>query len=447
MREASKPVALSEQLLLGVGGAYLVTLFIAGFLTNFFSLGTINSGTILLYFLAGLLSVIGMLYLVNPLKKEIALIIILILALSLLSVVKSLLDTNPSGDRVRELAIFFLGVWPFFFFVQISNFKVRQRLYRILALGLVGLAVFGIFQGIFANNLPNNLFVLRGDTTFTLYGVDTLRPTGLTGNPIVFSSMTVFASAYFAALWLETRRAKFFWAITFSLVANYLTYTRASIVLVIPVLFFVWLIHKRLHIKHKFALIATVVVAIGVVQFALVNGGNVIMVQRLQNSSPSDIASTLGHVEQIRNAGNAILSHPWLGTGMGSNSTFIGPENAIITDGAWWILFLEFGAPLSILIVVSLFIFLIILTKGVLREKSTDRALAIATLSFHAYLIPANFIDSAILGHISFGLYWVVLGLSFAGLRSGLNRPVLKHSHPHESGDGTTSARTMLSGA
>ena len=103
---------------------------------------------------------------------------------------------------------------------------------------------------------------------------------------------------------------------------------------------------------------------------------------------------------------------------MGSQGDFVGPGNPIITDGAWWILALEFGLPLSVLAVLSLFIVLIPLAKYVLRWDSKNRALAIATLAFHAFIIPANFISSGILGHISFGLYWAVLGLSLAGMNS-----------------------------
>src|SRR5262249_28054751 len=96
----------------------------------------------------------------------------------------------------------------------------------------------------------------------------------------------------------------------------------------------------------------------------------------------------------------------------------VGPENVIITDGAWWILMLEFGVPLSIVFVVLLVLMLIPVGRHVLRRDSQQRALAIATLAFHAYLFPASFINSAILGHVSFRLYWAVLGLSLAAAAS-----------------------------
>lgn len=417
MPESPRPIALSENLLFAVGETYLVILIIAGILTNFLPLGGINTGTICLYSLASVLSAIGVSYLANPLRKEVALPVILVLVLTMFSMIKAILDSNPLSERLRELAIFSLGVWPFLFFVQLKDFELWRRFCKTLFTGLVGLSVFGVFQGIFANYLPVNLFVLRGDDTFGLYGVDTLRPTGLTGNPIIFSSILVFASAYFASLWFETRRKLFLGALVLSLLTNYLTYTRTSLVLVIPVIFCAWILQKRFRIKHKWVFIVVLLLLTGGVQLVLVKAADLMIVQRLQNANPEAAVSTLDHIEQIQRAREAIWDHPWLGTGMGSNSDFAVPDEIIITDGAWWSLFLEFGAPLSILILLSLGAVLTILMRFVLHKQSKNRALAIATLAYHAYLIPGNFVNSGILGHISFGIYFVALGLSLASTR------------------------------
>ncbi len=413
MLEAKNSIVFSEGLISTASTAYLIVLFAAGFLTNFVPTGGVNTGTVLLYSLAFLLSLAGAFYLLNPLRKQIAIAALSILILSGLSVFKTAFDMNPISEQARELAIYFLGAWPFLFFIQINSPKVHDRLLKTLAIGLFGLSAFGIFQSIFAKSFPLSLFVLQGDDPFGI-GDDQLRPTGLTGNPIIFSSILVFASAFFAALWLEKRRFRFLLALICSLIANFVTYTRASIILAIPVMILVWLLHNRFRIKHKIIALVVVVLAVAGVQYVFVNGENLIMVQRLQNSDESSLLSTLGHFQQIQNASDAIVSHPLAGTGMGSQADFVGPGNAIITDGTWWILLLEFGVPLTILIVSMLLLALIPISKYVLRPESKNRALAIATLSFHVYILPANFIDSALLGHISYALYWVVLGLSLA---------------------------------
>jgi hypothetical protein len=389
---------------------YVAVLFAAGFLTNFISAGTINTGTILLYLLSCLLSVIGLIHLVNPLRKNVAAAVLATLILSSLMVTKSMIDANPISDRIKELAIYFLGAWPLLFFIQVDKPRVHQQLLRTLELGLLGLSLFGILQGLFATSLPLNLFVLRGDDAFGV-GDDQLRPTGLTGNPIIFSSILVFASALFLSRWLEKRKLKYVFALLSSLYANYLTYTRASIVLVIPVLIFVSLFHNRFHIKHKLFAVCAIIVAIAVGQYLFFNPSNLLIIARLQNSND---ASTLGHFQQIQDATEAIATHPIMGTGMGSEGDFLGSDNMIITDGAWFALLLEFGIPLSIVILLLLFAALLLIAKYVLRRESNNRALGIATLSFHAYILPANFINSALLGHVSFGLYWVVLALSLA---------------------------------
>lgn len=412
MPEAKKSFVFSEGLTSTASTAYLTVLLAAGFLTNFLPTGTVNTGTVLLYSLACLLSLAGGLCLLNLVRKRIAIAALSILVLSGLTLFKTAFDINPVSEQARELAIYFLGAWPFLFFIQIDAPKVRERLLKTLAIGLFCLSVFGIFQSIFANSLPLSMFVLHGDDVLGIG--DQLRPTGLTGNPIIFSSILVFASALFAALWLEKRRFRFLLAFICSLIANFLTYTRASFILAIPVLILVWLLHNRLRIKHKIIALVVVILAVAGGQYVFANGENLIMVQRLQNSDQASLQSTLEHFQQIQNASDAIVSHPWAGTGMGSQGDFVGPGNSIITDGTWWILLLEFGAPLTILIVSMLLLALVPISKYVLRSESQNRALAIATLSFHAYILPANFIDSALLGHISFGLYCAVLGLSFA---------------------------------
>jgi hypothetical protein len=418
--EAKRPSLFPESVASTAGVAYLTVLFAAGFLTNFLPTGTVNTGTVLLYLLACLLSSLGGLCLINPLRKQIAIAAVATLALSVLTLFKaSILDSNPISQRAQELAIYFLGAWPFLFFIQIGTPEVRERLLKTLAIGLLGLSAFGIFQAVFSGSLPLNWFALRGDNPFSV-GEDQFRPTGLTGNPIIFSALLVFALALFAALWLEKRKFRFLLALICSLAANYLTYTRASVVAVIPVLILVWLLHNRFRIKHKIIALVAIVLTVAGTQYLLVKGDDLIIVQRLQGSSSESLRSTLDHYRQIQNASDAIVSHPWVGTGMGSQGSSLGPENVIITDGAWWILLLEFGAPLTILIVVVILLALIPISKYVLRPESKDRALAIATLSFHAYILPANFINSALLGHISFGLYWVVLGLSFAAANSNL---------------------------
>lgn len=418
--EAKKPVLFSEGLTSTASVAYLIVLMSAGFLTNFVPTGTVGAGTFLLYSLAGLLSFAGILYLLNPLGKKVAIAAASVLVLSSLAAFKSIFDVNPISQRVRELAIYFLGAWPFLFFIQVNSGRLRERLLKVLTVGLFGLSVFAIFQSIFADSLPLSLFALRGDNAFGV-GDNQLRPTGLTGNPIIFSSILVLAAALFAALWLEKRKFRFLIALFCSLVANYVTYTRTSVVLVIPVLILVWLLHHRFRIKHKIIALMVVAVTVAGAQFLWVNGGDLILIQRLQSSNEESLVSTLGHFKQIQDAKDAIALHPLAGTGMGSEGDFVGSTDMIITDGAWWALLLEFGVPLTILIGFMLLITLIPVSKYVLRADSKKRALAIATLSFHAYILPANFINSALLGHISFGLYWVVLGLSFAAANNGPN--------------------------
>jgi O-antigen ligase len=416
LRESKKLNVLSEGITSTIGVAYVFVLFVAGFLTNFVPTGSVNTGTILLYSLAGLLSFVGGLHLLNPIHKSIATAALSMLGLSCLTLFKAAVDTNPLSQRALELAIFFLGGWPFLFFIQIDSPRLRERLVKTLVSGLFALSTFAIFQSVFANSLPLSLFVLRGDNAFGV-GDDQFRPTALTGNPIIFSSILVFASALFAALWLEKRKLRFLLALVCSLVANYLTYTRTSIVLVIPVLLLVWLFHNRFRVKHKILTVGAVILAAAGGQYLSVAAANLIIIQRLQTSNSESLVSTLDHYKQIQDAAEAILSHPLLGTGMGSQGSALGPENVLITDGTWWILFLEFGGPLLLLVVASILWILITISKWVLRLESKDRAFAIATLSFHAYILPANFVNSALLGHVSFGLYWVALGLSLASIK------------------------------
>lgn len=397
--------------------AYIAVLCIAGFITNLFPFGVTNTGTILLYALAMILCVAGLLYLLGPLQKHAVLLILSILVLSGLALAKALVDTNEFSQRTREFVILGLGSWPVLLFAHIDSRRTRERLLTTLAIGLFFLCSFAIFQSVFADILPTSLFALRGDIPFSVDDDQILRPTGLTGNPIIFSSILVLASAHFGAFWLERRKFRYLFALIVSLLANYLTYTRASLILVVPVLAVVWLLHKRFKIRHKISLLFALLLVMAAGQFLLVRGVNLIMVQRLSNSDASTIGSTLEHIVQIQNSANAIIAHPFVGAGFGSQGDFVGPDNVIITDGAWWILVLEFGVPLAVLTIILLCAVLRSFLKYVLRPESKDRELAIAALAFHAYIIPGSIINSALLGHISFGLYWVLMGLAVSTLK------------------------------
>jgi len=414
--EAKNRFAFSETLTSRVGFAYFVVLFVAGFITNFIPTGGVNAGTLVLFSLASLLSVIGALYLLNPLPKYIAGAALATLIVSFLVALKAALDINPINQRAQQIVIYFLGAWPILFFIQIKDAKIRKRFLKTLAIGLFALCAFGIIQGIFSQSLPLNLFVLRGDAPFGI-GEDQFRPTGLTGNPIIFSSILIFASALFMALWLEKRKSRYLIALFCSLLANYLTYTRATLFLLLPVLGSVWLLYHRLRLKYVMIAIATLVLAVAAMQFLFLNATGLFIIQRLQGSSQESAGSTIGHIVTIQNAWDTIVAHPLAGVGIGSQGNTVGPENAIITDGAWWIMLLEFGVTLSLFILLLLVLGLVPIARYVLRQDSQDRALAIATLAFHVYLFPANFINSGVLGHISFGLYWALLGLAIGGVR------------------------------
>lgn len=417
MATVSRTLTFSPGVASKTGTAYLIVLFVAGFLTNFIPIISFGTGTLLLYSLAFFLSLFSLLQLLNPLLKGVALAASATFVGTCLVVLKAATDANPLGQRIHELAIFLLGMWPLLFFVQIEDRKTREQFIRTLAVGLFCLCLFGIFQGVFATSLPERLFALQGDERFTA-GEDRFRPTALTGNPIIFSSILIFASALFFALWLERRRSRFLWGLLGSVAANYLTYTRASLFLLVPVLVLVWLLHHRFRLKQTIIALVSVVLILAASTYIVLNATNLFIVQRLIGSGEDSLGSTLGHFITVQNAWETIVAHPWAGVGVGSQGDFVGPGNAIITDGAWWILLLEFGVPLTIFLVVLLLLMLFPVAKHVLRKGSDDRALAIATLSFHAYAFPASFINSAILGHISFALYWAVLGLSMAAANS-----------------------------
>jgi hypothetical protein len=411
MGTVNKAFVFSRPIVSTAGIAYLITLFIAGFITNFTPLIEFNTGTLLLFSLALFLSLLGLAQLVNPLQKSVGLATLAALAVTCLMVLKVAIDSNPLSERLQELAIYFLGGWPFLFFLQVDDAKIRERFMRTLAVGLFGLCAFGIVQGVLGSSLPENFFLLRGDPLFFITD-DILRPTGLTGNPIIFSSILTFSSALFFALWLEKRAFPFLLALLCSLLANYLTYSRASFYLVIPVLVAVWVLHHRFRRRQTIVALVAVVLILAAVAVLFLNTPDLLIAQILLNAREGTQGSTLGHLMTIQDARQAIAAHPLIGIGVGSQGNAVGPENAIITDGAWWILMLEFGVPLSILLVVVLVLILIPVAKHVLRRDSKQRALPIASLAFHAYLFPASFINSAILGHISFGLYWATLGLS-----------------------------------
>src|ERR1700746_3276393 len=121
-----KPALFSEGILTAAGVAYLIALFAGGFVTNFLPLGAINTGTILVYLFGGLLSCIGVLYLLRSTPRKLGIAAVLVIVLTLVTLIKAILDTNPVDQRLQEAIILILGVWPFLFFLQMDMSRVRN---------------------------------------------------------------------------------------------------------------------------------------------------------------------------------------------------------------------------------------------------------------------------------------------------------------------------------
>ena len=313
-----------------------------------------------------------------------------------------------------------------------DNRKIYNLYNLILRTGSI-ISVFAIIQFVGRSWLPNQLLSLNVETAATLYGSDIVRVNGLMGNSIIFGGYTLvlIAMAFAKLIIMRSNNLETWIELILPVVANALTFSRASNVGTVIVCFSIFLLGARKDRRQDFTkrLIVAIILAIVFIYIVLTFFGNTIIVQRLLGTNQTwTQGSDQVHFSTIQNAVKVIEDNWLLGYGMGTvgYASSLG-SRGIVRDGALWIWLLEFGIPLSVFYLTFIIrLFHQAVVKR--RDEYLGKALGCAFIAVSIYLLGFSFINSAYSARSVYSFWWILAGMVVA-----INTNELDIIQPYES--------------
>lgn len=384
-----------------------------GILSDFLpTIGGLGFGTVVLdsFLLIGVFVFLAKIFNDHALWKREVVIISIFFVFAGLVFLKSALDGNGFLERILGWRNYFLYSFPLILPLVI-RLDYRRLLHFIISL-MTLICLFAITQYIFRSFYPDALLKLKvEENNFNFYGYNIVRVNGLIGNTIIFTGFSIMAALLNFNTYIKTKRTAFLIGTIVSYIAMVLTFSRAAWVFGTAILFFDYLIISRLEIKRMIASTIMILLSSSVLYSWIINNQESFLYQRIFSQEASTRGSNLVHAQQSAAALQAIASAPMLGTGLGSQGGSADINKVIITDG--WLLqtALEFGVPLTIvllifIITINFYGFLLMM----IRDPVVDIFVATA-VSSTAYFLLTSFLNSALTGKTVYILYFVILGL------------------------------------
>ena len=307
-------------------------------------------------------------------------------------------------------------VYTGLFFITAVRLDITRvkSLYSLFINCGVFICLFAISQYIFRNYYPDSLLFLNDEGNFGFYGEDAIRVTGLMGNTIIFGG---FSIVLFSLIWSQIINNNYksiaLWTkLIIVAIANYLTFSRASIVGMVGVFVLEYLIDgisKKKYFKTFLTIFLFFLIAI-VMAFTFFR--DTIIIQRLfEGDNLWNSGSDAGHFSMIQDAVQRIQAH-WL---IGS---LMGKSNEVITDGTFWAYLLEMGIPVFIVYCVLVFALNIFALKNCKSKDRTVRTLSMGYVGMNAYLLLSSFINSAYSARSVIVFVWFVGGMMLAAVIS-----------------------------
>lgn len=286
--------------------------------------------------------------------------------------------------------------------------------------------IFAIFQFVLRGILPVRFFVLIGESTFGFWNTDVIRVTGLMGNTIEYGGYVVLILSFiWAEMIVKEFKTPLLWVqLIVAVIANLLTFNRASIVGMVLVMLIEYILyiprHKVVTAMKKYLILLVVAVIAIVIIFNYF--GDSIIIQRLFNVNELwNKGSDEGHWKVIKDAIAGIIKYPVLGYGAGTvgPSALAGIRN-IIRDGTLWTYMLEWGIPICI--VYWLLVARIVKIAFVHRQDENKflSSVSLGYIGSNAYLIGASVINSAYSARCTLILLWIYAGILLKEIYSSM---------------------------
>lgn len=382
-----------------------------GLIDNFFGHGTLYVDiTVFVIFLVSLTKFHN----INKSRfsKPILLYAIILLLASFLLIIHVGLGMTSVYRGVLGLRNDFIYILPFVFCLLFLNSDDVVSLDNyILNLGFF-VCLFGIAQYFGRNVLPQSLLSLKAEESFTLYGYDLIRVNGLLGNTVVFSGFCVF---YIGIVWakilLEKPNLKRnYMQLIVAIIANLLTFSRASIVSMIAVIALEYLfsVPRDKVLKSIARILVILILSFAGYYIAISYFSDSVIVQRLtSNSSLMNDNSDRIHFLMIKKAIQYISSSPILGYGIGTAGYSAVKGSNLVTDGSFWSYLVQYGIPVCLIFALLIAYILKISIKSIREKNTKHKYIALGFFSSNIALLAMSLINSAYSARSELILIWI----------------------------------------
>ncbi len=303
------------------------------------------------------------------------------------------------------------NIYTLLFFVIALRMDGRgvRLIYHVFVNCGVLICVFAIVQFLLRNVLPESLLVLNGEDVFGLYGTDLIRVTGLMGNTIIFGG---YAIILFALVWAELVYTKFsspllLGKLIIIAAANFLTFSRASVVGMVVIAFAQFILYGCTHRKARKYLAISAAALCVLAVFVVVFFWDSTIIQRLFNlNSDWTEGSDAGHFQMICDALVAVGQNWVFGRYLGDVST-------VITDGAIWTYLVEWGVPTFLVYALLILMLCIFALRKCKSRNPFTASVANGFFGMCLYMVGFSLINSAYNARSVLVFFWMIAGMLF----------------------------------
>ena len=297
-----------------------------------------------------------------------------------------------------------------FYAISIALSDDEKRLLKRILIGFAVLAAaFGFVQVFFRSYLPTGMLLVNGTTIVNelmLAGDSSyVRANGLVGNAIEFADLTaMFCLVCLSSKAFRNQKSNIALCALF-LVANSLTSSRVTIILIVAFVFVKLLLNSKIKTVSKVVL--TVALIAGVFIY-LCAASDSLLVQRLFGLDEAANASSAQHSSDIAQILGVISQNIMFGTGVCSQYA---SSNPIITDG--W--FFQLAAELGIFGLLA-YCALIIATYRLAKTQSGYSGLMQNPVTLVVLLFAVcSFFNSGFIGRVPYFAFFIYLACETAG--------------------------------
>lgn len=348
----------------------------------------------------------------SPYAKYINLYFAILLLATFLLVLHVLIGMTDIYRGILGLRNDFIYIIPFVYcLLYVDSKDIIHLDSYFVKIGFI-VCVFGIIQYLGRSVLPKNLLTLKAENAFTLIGYNVIRVNALLGNTIIFSGFCVFYLSLIWARLLTTtgKRTLLLVHLITAMIANILTFSRASFVAMIIVIIVEYLmsVPRQNFFRTLFRILVLMIVGYSVYKITILRYQDTALIQRLTDSnSHMNMNSDSTHLMMIMNAIEYIKSSPVIGYGVGKAGYSAVTGFNLVTDGSFWTYLVEYGIPLCLLFLVLILSILIVSFRAIYRKNCFVQYYGLGLFSGNIALLAMSIINSAYSARAVLVMIWI----------------------------------------